>query len=314
MDHPDVVVKPMQYLRDARAITASYVRKFPQTSYLDSILPGGWFYASFMAMKLPEDRSRFPVFYYEDCQRDPLGFLARVGPYLGLSYTDKALRFWEWDHHITAGNGGTIWLVKMAKGLEPTGFKDAQFYGERLEALKRNPIGAFVDERWKTELGRLERFYFDVVLGAKHQELGFERDRFEMDDVRSLLDEHNRLASGGGSTALPPPMIAAYLGQREMNGLSTPDRARSKRRGSGLRLIAMARAGWPNLAITTRIVALRAATSQAYRWLAAQGSRLAKRAGRPTPPTCIHSQKRSVEGPVRSDGRTMRRSDGPQRK
>jgi hypothetical protein len=217
MNDPQLEIKRPLYLRDARAITASFARKNPTLSYLESILPSGWFYHSYQALRLTDGNEPRQVYYYEDCVAEPVKFLERIGPYIGLKYTSDALRFWEYDHHITSGNQGTLALLRLAKGLPVNDFEGHDFYRKQLERLQENYLHGFIDERWKTELSRLDRFYFDVVLGAKHEELGYDRDRFEFDEIRALLEEHKARVRAGKSIAIPRRYVDLYL---EEHGLA----------------------------------------------------------------------------------------------
>jgi len=117
MQPADVDVKRLRYVRDARAITASYARKVPATSFYDSIQPDGWFYHSFMAIPAEADVTDAAYVRYEDCAQDLPNFLAKAATHIGLDYAGQNTRFWEADHHITSGNTGPINMVRLHQGL-----------------------------------------------------------------------------------------------------------------------------------------------------------------------------------------------------
>ena len=217
IQHPQIVEKRMRYLRDARAVTASFARKNADKTYLETILPSGWFYHSFMQVAPPDDQSAYPVFYYEKCLADPRAFLAHARDYLGVAYTDAALRFWEWDHQITFGNPGTISLLKMAKGVNVATSEEASFYAERLENLKKHPLHGFTDDRWATQLGTLDRLYFDMLMGEHHAKLGYRRDTFEDGYLRQLIKQHEVETPKRKGIDLPPGAIESYLEKRRQN-------------------------------------------------------------------------------------------------
>ncbi len=178
-----------RYLRDARASTASYARKMVENgmTYQKSIQPGEWFYASFMSLSNIDDMQnsyRF-VIRYEDAVKDQKSVLKTVGDALGIQYDESAYRFWEIDHHITVGNQGPISMVKLHHGVDVGNFESRQVYETQLANLKKNPTAAFSDERWKTQLTKDDLQEFDKLMGAKNEDLGYRRDRFD----HSMLDQ-----------------------------------------------------------------------------------------------------------------------------
>jgi hypothetical protein len=184
--HDDVTVLPGRYIRDGRAISASYARKMRETSYVESIAVGGWLYGSFQASPDLSQLAKSGIFHarYEDVTADPASFLNRAGDYLGLRYPEDAHRFWEWDHHITAGNQGPIAMVRMHQAMHVNKFESHAVYAEQLERLKRDPLAPFADERWKTQLTREELYWFDRMMGEKNASLGYERDSFTPEELR----------------------------------------------------------------------------------------------------------------------------------
>ena len=193
MSDPRIHVKSLRYFRDGRAITASYKRRNPHVGYLDSILPSGWLYHSFMGTAACKvDKSEQSTFHYEGCHADPLGFLERAGEFIGLHYADSALRFWEWDHHITSGNQGPIAFLKLAKRLPVQGM---DFYKKQFERMQDDPLHGFSDERWRNDLTREDLFLFDLILGRKNASHGYERDRFSIRERTSfMLRNYDRIA------------------------------------------------------------------------------------------------------------------------
>ncbi|MBX2869825.1 MAG: hypothetical protein KTR18_14190 [Acidiferrobacterales bacterium] len=178
--HPEIEVLQGRYIRDGRAITASYARKMAHTglSYIESIQPEGWFYPSFQSVPSLNDLQRNGdlVVRYEDAVKDQKKFLETTGKFLGITYYDDTYRFWEKEHHITVGNQGPIAMVQMHQGLKVANFESKKVYQEQLDTLKVNPLEAFSDERWRTQLTSEDRNEFDFLLGKKNAELGYTRD------------------------------------------------------------------------------------------------------------------------------------------
>jgi hypothetical protein len=199
--HPKIRMLPGRYIRDGRAISASYARKMrsKNISYLDSIGVDGWLYKSFQNVPGLAELEKSGAFYarYEDVTADPAAFLKRAGDYLGLSYPEDAHRFWQWDHHITSGNQGPIEMVRQHQALPAREFESRQVYADQLERLNREPMAPFADDRWRAQLSREELFWFDRMMGRKNAEFGYERDRFSQAEVLSF----------GGSDLVkrPPP-------------------------------------------------------------------------------------------------------------
>ena len=179
-----------RYLRDARAITASYARKMANQgiTYKESIQPNNWFYGSFMAIpSVSQMNTQYEfIIRYEDAVRDQSAALKTLGTVLGIEYDDSAFRFWEADHHITSGNQGPISMIKLHQQLNVGNFESKKVYTAQLEKLKENPTSAFSDERWKTQLTEQDLKDFDVLMGAKNEELGYQRDQVSHSGGRKL--------------------------------------------------------------------------------------------------------------------------------
>lgn len=190
MTHPDVELLHGRYVRDGRAITASFARKMKAKGieYIPSIMPDGWFYHSFQGIPLLDTLRSMGhlVVRYEDAVNDQAAFLGMAGDFLGITYGEESYRFWEWDHHITSGNQGPIQMVRLHQGLAMPNFESAEVYRAQLERLQTDPAAAFSDERWKNQLVREELFWFDQLMGGKNEQLGYERDVFTQQEIESF--------------------------------------------------------------------------------------------------------------------------------
>jgi hypothetical protein len=190
MTHPDVQLLHGRYVRDGRAITASFARKMKTKgiSYLPSIMPDSWFYHSFQGIPLLATlkSQEHMVVHYEDAVSDQEKFLTTAGDFLGIEYTADSYRFWEWDHHLTSGNYGPVAMTRLHQGLTVGNFESADVYRAQLERLKSDPAAAFNDERWRDQLTREELFWFDQLLGGKNEQLGYDRDVFTQEEIETF--------------------------------------------------------------------------------------------------------------------------------
>jgi hypothetical protein len=202
-------IKRMRYVRDGRAVTASWARKNAGTSYYDSILPSGWIYHSFLGIPDPAIDPDKLVVKYEDATGNPRGMFETVGKFIGLEYDDSALRFWEHDHHITSGNQGPVAMIKMHQGLFPGNWESRELYEQQLERLKTEPDKPFSDERWREQLSRDDLFFFDVMLGAKNAQLGYDRDDFSA-DAAEIVERYRTDVESGAKKPMPLDAMKAY--------------------------------------------------------------------------------------------------------
>ncbi len=179
MQHSEIDILDGRYIRDARAITASFARKMMPTGldYIESIQPSGWFYHSFHAIPTMSEmeKNRQLVVKYEEATTDQSAFLKKAGGFLGIEYTNESFKFWQWNHHITSGNQGPIAMVKLHQNLEVGEFESKTIYTKQLEKLKLNPSQAFSDERWKRQLSPQALEEFDRLYGIKNADFGYAR-------------------------------------------------------------------------------------------------------------------------------------------
>jgi hypothetical protein len=207
LDHPGLRPKQIYVVRDGRAIAASHHRKYPDTPFLESVRD--WLLPSLSTFPFdPDDPDRLCL-RYEDVLADQPGALARLGDFVGLEYDERALAYWEHEHHVTAGNAGSIMMIKLAQSVPVGESENRAFYAGQLEALRADPRRTFTDERWHDELSPRDRFVFDALAGAVNERYGYERDRFTVDEMRTFEAELGRavpaLAGSGAAGAGAPP-------------------------------------------------------------------------------------------------------------
>ncbi|MCL4220220.1 MAG: sulfotransferase domain-containing protein [Phycisphaerales bacterium] len=188
LEHPDVVVKPIYLIRDGRAVADSYASKFPNLAFLE--VCRDWLAPSFHQFQWdPDDPDRLCL-RYEDVLADQCGMLERVGRFVGLRYDERALRFWEFDHHPAAGNQGPIFMIKQFQGISVSSHaRDRAFYEEQYRKLIENPGHQFEADRWRERRSTRELFLFDVICGRRNAEFGYERDRFTAEEWATFSAE-----------------------------------------------------------------------------------------------------------------------------
>ena len=175
--HHDLIdIYYVHWLRDLRAIGASYWRKNPQKSFievLDDFLVDAsrWRPAN-------SDEHHETVLKYEDAVLDPLSVLQAIGNLIGVDYDENALQFWNYDHHITGGNPSVYQLIRYAQGLEVGGWTDREYYLDKFKDIIKNPKGVLKDNRWEKDLSERELFLFDIFCGEDNAEFYYPRDEF----------------------------------------------------------------------------------------------------------------------------------------
>ncbi len=148
-----IKLKLIRLLRDGRAVTASYARKYPSRQYDDIVKAWAhsarendrWF------LQIPaEDRI---VINYENLVDHTSATIRYICALLDIDYRESMIEYWKIKHHIVDGNRGTLSFVQRYFGKESSP-KDKAFYNSQDPA-------AFRDERWKRELtpDQLNRFW-----------------------------------------------------------------------------------------------------------------------------------------------------------
>ena len=199
-------------IRDARAITLSYLKKNKtKINYFNSIHPEGWFYHSFQ--NLPNlDVYKNLVIKYEDICLQPVKFFKIISDYVEIDFNESQLKFWEYDHHLIMGNKGPIDVIKRFKrrNLFPYNLnKKINNYKKTFEISKN------FSKSWKKEISHEQRFFFDLVLGEKNNTLGYERDYFSKKQINKYLNHYKKKVVSGDFKKLPNKFLDRYLSNRK---------------------------------------------------------------------------------------------------
>ena len=89
-------------------------------------------------------------------------------------------------------------------------FESADVYREQLENLKADPVNAFKDERWKSQLTREELFWFDQLMGGKNEQLGYQRDVFTQEEIEEFA--RKGLADEAFASQVPANLLVPLKG------------------------------------------------------------------------------------------------------
>lgn len=177
ISHNRLRVKVIRLLRDGRAVTASYLRKYHQRTY-ESIVKE-WVASSqendnWIAEVPQEDRM---ILRYEDLVADTATWMRKICTFLGVGFEETMIEFWKVKHHIVNGNRGTVSFVQrhFGMGSEPV---DKRFY-------EHQDPDTFRDERWRSELTPDQLYLFDKIGGALHKRYGYAPDEKKFDLLRS---------------------------------------------------------------------------------------------------------------------------------
>ena len=204
-------------VRDGRAIATSHSRH-ANVHFVDAVI--NFLCEPFHGFVFDENNPDVLCLRYEEIAADPSRFLAPISAFVGIKYGPEALRYWEFDHHIAAGNRASIASIGMEDKAEFR-FSSNEYYARQFKALRAGERESFVDDRWRDELSRRERFVFDVYSGMDNARFGYERDKFSLDEVQQFGTE---LARGVDDSHLPASKLeAASMFKRGSKVVNVPE-------------------------------------------------------------------------------------------
>lgn len=167
---PRIEVKSIRLLRDGRATTASYHRKYSEKPYEDVVRR--WVRSSRRldrrASELGPDRS-WRV-RYEDLRQDTERCVREICQFLGIGFEPAMLEYWKRMQHVVGANQGTLSFTRAHFGLNPPGGRlqpvDPQFYS-------RQQGQPFTDDRWRRELDERKLTTFEWIAGSLNRSYGY---------------------------------------------------------------------------------------------------------------------------------------------
>ena len=186
LQHPDVLVKNMLVVRDGRAVCRSYRRNNPGKDFYDAVQ---WFARFGPRFEFDDQDPDVLCVRYEDVAGDQLSAMERLGDFIGLTYPLNFYRFWEFDHHPTAGNAAPYGMILWHQQGRKWGDPRREFYQKEFERLEKEPRKAIFDEGWRTDLSRRELFLFDYYCGETNERWGYERSTFTTSEFEQFRAE-----------------------------------------------------------------------------------------------------------------------------
>jgi len=166
--------------RDPRGVLTSALRHQPErfpnlhTAISDWLLPG---LLNVMKKIRGSKRECLPI-HYENLIKQPQATLKSLENHLGLLYKQDPFRYWEYEHHLTAGNTGSIHLLRKLQGLHGYDHHRAPYYDELLSRITHGDFAPRIDDSWERLMTRNDLLAYDALAGNMHQDLGYKRDEF----------------------------------------------------------------------------------------------------------------------------------------
>jgi len=184
LHHDDIAMKEMRVVRDGRAICRSYIRYYPENSYLQAVRD--WFRGPAEAFDFYPDDPGVLCMRYEDVVDDQFTWIGKFGEFLRLEYPENTYKFWEFEHHMAAGNSGMWAFLAQHQAGRRAVFKRKGFYESEYARLLREPEKPIKDESWKAELTRWDRLVFERYCGPINERWGYPRDTFDPEELRKV--------------------------------------------------------------------------------------------------------------------------------
>lgn len=139
LEAPEVEVRKVTIVRDPRAVVASYLARSNAT--VPEAISWVVDHAGLAEAPAGQPSVRFR---YEDVVADQHRFLADLGSFVGLTYDESAVRFWEHEHHPAGGNGGPFALILRHEN----GSTHDPMIEQRYERVNADPLDVANPARW----------------------------------------------------------------------------------------------------------------------------------------------------------------------
>jgi hypothetical protein len=178
-------------VRDMRPLLASWMRKNPGNDIVQAI--DDWGFNAARTTQRHIERPGAVAIRHDLASADPDYLYVKLTEATGLAYGPEQGRFWEHDHHIVAGNGGTMRTVIAWQQEES---HNQAFYADFIDRAAREGETKFRDERWRTELDRYELYVIDRCFSEYQKKAGFECDSFAGDEEREFAAKLERDVAG----------------------------------------------------------------------------------------------------------------------
>lgn len=194
LQDPALELKFIQVVRDGRANLHSVMRHHPDRHACVYDAARNWLRPAVERLNRYFQANGFDYIrlHYEDMVTNPTEALPRIGAFLGVNYPENAVKYWEHEHHLIAGNTGVIDLLQRLQGGTGFSHRRKEAYDEFLARTKANPEQPVTDESWRDAFSRADSLAYDYVMGSLHEDLGYERDVFTVKE-REAFRSANKL-------------------------------------------------------------------------------------------------------------------------
>ena len=143
-------------------------------------------------IELPDNPADYCFLRHEDLMDNPADTLDKIGSYIGITYDAKsAMKFWEWEHHLTAGNVAMLDMICRLQGLEGYEHSRRNEYNQFIEESRNGMPIVFRDNSWIEGLSSQDRLIFDCLLGEYNASNGYDRDNFDEGAVKYFWETYD---------------------------------------------------------------------------------------------------------------------------
>lgn len=206
LSHPHLDVYRVSYVRDGRANIHSFMRHHPRrfTSVYD--VARGWLVPAVQSIILNDapDPARSALIRHEAVADAPLDEIRRVATLAGIDVDPACVRFWEREHHLTAGNTGVLHTLRRMQGLSAYEHLRKDYYEDLVARLARDPDHPVVDTAWQEATTLIDRVAYDFIAGALFETFGYPRPPFRPEDVVAFVHRHDVPATRDEALASAP--------------------------------------------------------------------------------------------------------------
>ncbi|MDD5671502.1 MAG: sulfotransferase domain-containing protein [Candidatus Omnitrophica bacterium] len=191
--HPALDVRYLKVIRDGRAQIFSAMRHHAKRAWSCREAVLHWFLPAFLRLEKWNPPDDNPVLWlrYEDMVHQTGQEIARLGDFIGIRYPHHAVRYWEFEQHLVAGNTGTIDLLRKLQGLEGFRHHRSDFYNEAFKKTVADKDRPIIDESWREHLNREDLFLYDYYAGKIHEQYGYPRDIFSEQERSAYLEKYH---------------------------------------------------------------------------------------------------------------------------
>lgn len=179
---PRIDRKFIRLIRDGRASSASFFRKYPERGYENHAQR--WARKSRKLDRQARDYAAndTTVIRYEDLLENTEQGTAGLCKFLGIEYSPGMNEYWNGIQHTVGANRGTLSYMRRNLGKSgPRGDKES-----RRSFYEQQDPSKFRDERWRKELDRDDLLIFEKEAGALNRKYGYPPSELNIGTVDQL--------------------------------------------------------------------------------------------------------------------------------